>query len=164
MISVFLENPLLIVFPIIMIATVLSDYTRLIIPNEYSIALACAFLAYAGYSVSDFSTLGDHLLAGVIVFGVGVVLFALGLMGGGDVKIASAAALWLGTPLLLDFVLITSIVGAVITLFILFMERSPALAPLTPGGWVESEERDKLRVPYGVAISAAALIVFFQSL
>ena len=74
------------------------------------------------------------------------VLFALRAMGGGDVKLLTALALWIDPLNFVRLLIGMALIGGVLTLVL--------------GAWhVIRRRRDKLAVPYGVAISSAALWV-----
>jgi len=74
------------------------------------------------------------------------VLFALRAMGGGDVKLLTALALWIQPLWFFRLVIGMSLIGGVLTLAL--------------GAWhVIHRRRERLAVPYGVAISSAALWV-----
>lgn len=83
---------------------------------------------------------GLALLVFLILFGA----FSIGMMGGGDVKLAAALALWFSPVGNLRFLVIMSFAGGLLTLF--YWARHKAL-----------KKQDKVRVPYGVAIAAGAL-------
>ena len=73
-------------------------------------------------------------------------LFAVRVMGGGDVKLLTALALWVRPDLFLHLLLIMSLAGGVLTIVLV--------------GWhTIRRERDKIAVPYGVAIAFGALWV-----
>ena len=77
-------------------------------------------------------------------FAVLTGLFALGAMGGGDVKLLGALALWIAPWSFLNLVIVMALVGGILT--ILF------------AAWhVARRQRDKLAIPYGVAIAMAGL-------
>jgi len=79
-----------------------------------------------------------------VTFAVLAVLFALRAMGGGDVKLLTALALWIEPLWFLRLVVVMALLGGVLTLVL--------------GAWhVARRQREKLAIPYGVAISAAAL-------
>jgi prepilin peptidase CpaA len=79
-------------------------------------------------------------------FGVLAGLFAIRAMGGGDVKLLTALALWLPWNEFLQLVLIMSVVGGVLTIVF--------------GSWhVMRRRKDRLAIPYGVAIAVAGLSV-----
>ena len=84
--------------------------------------------------------IGVALAAFVVLAG----LFALRAMGGGDVKLLTALALWIEPSLFLSFLFVMALLGGVVT--ILF------------GAWhVARRRRERLAVPYGVAIACAGL-------
>lgn len=86
--------------------------------------------------------LGIALAAFTVLAG----LFALRLMGGGDVKLLAAIALWIEPAWFLKLLLVMALVGGVLTIVV--------------GAWhVMRRRRERLAVPYGVAISAAGLWV-----
>ena len=82
-----------------------EDFRRLVIPNAVTLALCLLWplhLATAA-TINPSATFGAVGCAAA-VFIAGALLFSRGLMGGGDVKLLSAAALWAGpgmTPQLL---------------------------------------------------------------
>ena len=53
-------------------------------------------------------------------------MFSLGWIGGGDAKLAAAAALWIGWGSLLDFGLSTAIYGGVLTVALMLMRKVAA--------------------------------------
>lgn len=79
------------------------------------------------------------------VFGVFVGLFALGWMGGGDVKLIGALALWLPADTMIWVLTVMSVLGGAITVALL-IERAI------------QRRQVAIEVPYGVAIACAALL------
>jgi prepilin peptidase CpaA len=86
-----------------------------------------------------------------IVFAAMIGVFAMGWMGGGDVKLIAALALWLPVSRFFDMIMIMSIAGGVVTLLLL-IERKMRRTP------------DAIEVPYGVAIAVATLLVMREPL
>lgn len=86
-----------------------------------------------------------QLAIGLVVFALFAGAFAAGMMGGGDVKLVSALALWLPPLALVDMLLAMAIAGGAVTAAMLVQRRMRRAA-----GQVE--------VPYGVAIAAAGLL------
>jgi prepilin peptidase CpaA len=86
-----------------------------------------------------------------IVFAVFAGLFALRMMGGGDVKMIAALALWLPLPALMTMLIVMALAGGAITLFLLIRHR-----------WRQNEERPE--VPYGVAIAIGGAWVIAHGL
>jgi len=99
------------------------------------------------------------------VFLVGAVLFARGWLGGGDVKLLTAAVLWAGpagTPALL---MLTGVLGGALALFLLMpfgSQITMAIRALLGQPPVSTERGMATPVPYGVAIAGAALIVILS--
>lgn len=84
--------------------------------------------------------LGIALAAFVVLAG----LFAIRAMGGGDVKLLTALALWVQPNDFLQLLIVMALLGGVLTLGF--------------GFWhLARRQKDKLTIPYGVAISAAGL-------
>ena len=84
-----------------------------------------------------------------IVFAIFVGAFALGQMGGGDVKLIGAIALWLPFEPLAWMLIVMSLVGGALTL-LLVIER-----------WLRRVAAP-IEVPYGVAIAIAALFALHE--
>ncbi len=85
----------------------------------------------------------------VAVFSVFAAFFALGAMGGGDVKLLGALALWLPLLAMLKLLLVMSILGGVLTLIMLVIHK-----------WQRA--LGKPEIPYGIAISLAGLWVMIE--
>ncbi|MFA7430338.1 MAG: prepilin peptidase [Rhodospirillaceae bacterium] len=137
------------------------DAWKFKIPNLLTGPLAVAFVPAALLAPGPVDWLW-HLGAGAAVLTVGAVLFALRKMGGGDVKLAAACALWMG-PLTPVFLLIMAVLGGVVALGLLFARRfAPVVLSALPNPGAVTLPRALLpgeAVPYGVAIAAAGLIL-----
>ena len=108
--------------------------------------------------------IGAHLLIGLGALAVGIGMFALRWIGGGDAKLFAAAALWLGAPAALSYVVMTGMAGGALALALISL-RSPLLRPYVLSGpaWFGRLADPKEAVPYGVAIAAGALATFATS-
>lgn len=84
-----------------------------------------------------------------IVFALFVGAFALGQMGGGDVKLIGAVALWLPFQPLAWMLIVMSLIGGVLTI-LLFAEHK----------WRRAET--PIEIPYGVAIVIATLFALHE--
>ena len=83
------------------------------------------------------------------VFAVLAGAFYAGMMGGGDVKLAAALALWFSPGSTLKFLVLMSIAGGVLTLMLIVLHRL-AKKPGRP------------EIPYGVAIAFGGLWILAQ--
>ena len=95
------------------------------ISNRISLALALGFLILAALCGLTPQAILWHMLAGLTVLSAGLALFARGLVGGGDAKLAAVAALWLGLDRLADYALLSSLLGGAVTLAILAFRLMP---------------------------------------
>ncbi|MDP1882130.1 MAG: prepilin peptidase, partial [Bradyrhizobium sp.] len=80
-------------FPALMAFAAASDLFTMTISNRVSLALAAGFLVLALLSGMAFHDILWHLGAGLTVLVVAFGCFAMGWVGGGDAKVAAAAAL-----------------------------------------------------------------------
>jgi prepilin peptidase CpaA len=92
----------------------------------------------------------------VVTFG----LFARGLLGGGDAKLAAATALWLGFEHLPAYLLLAALLGGALTLAILQFRWLPLPMLVRRQSWAERLHRRNGGIPYGAALGGAALLVY----
>jgi prepilin peptidase CpaA len=155
------EAIVLMAFTVVMAAAAFEDFRRLIIPNLLPIALCLLWPIYFAAAPSLSGALAAIGCALAVFFG-GALLFARGYLGGGDVKLLSAATLWAGPAGTPSLLLLTGILGGALALFLLMpfgrqllgMARIMLRQPP-----IDAERGLASPVPYGVAIAGAALIV-----
>jgi prepilin peptidase CpaA len=94
------------------------------------------------------------------VLAVGFICFSFGWIGGGDAKLAAATALWFGFAYLLDYLVYASLFGGALTLLLIQFRLLPLPAMLARHGWIMRLHEKGGGVPYGIALAAAALIVY----
>jgi prepilin peptidase CpaA len=153
----------LLFFPAIMTFAAFSDLFTMTISNRLSLALAGAF---AGLAVATHMTLpvaGMHIGAAALVLVISFIFFTRGWIGGGDAKLAAATALWFGFDHLLDYFLYASLFGGALTLLLLQFRRFPLPGPLARQVWIQRLHEKTGGVPYGIALAAAALVVYPQT-
>ena len=131
----------------------LASYT---IPNFIQVALFLGFIAFAVVSGMSAVGFGAHLLAGFIGLVIGFTLFALGYVGGGDAKLFACVALWFGLTDFLNYTLVASVFGGVLTLGLLSFRKLPLPAALTGQAWLMRLHEERAGIPYGVALAAGA--------
>ena len=155
-------------FTAVMAVAAFEDFRRLTIPNLLPLLLCAAWPFYVAAAPLPGGTLGSALGAAGGAFAVflgGAVLFARGWLGGGDVKLLSAATLWAGAPQALGLLVVTGLLGGVLALILLgpfgkFASAARRLLgpPNTPPSHPGAPE-PAVPVPYGVAIAGAGVIV-----
>ena len=101
----------LLLFPALMAFAAASDLFTMTISNRVSLALAAGFLALAPLSGMGLHESSRISGPGRCVLVVAFVCFAMGWVGGGDAKVAAAAALWFGFGHLMNYLLYASLFG-----------------------------------------------------
>ena len=146
-------------FILMMAAAAFEDFRRFIIPNPLTLGLCILWPLY--FASNPSIALGLAAIGcGLAVFLVGAILFARGYLGGGDVKLLAAAALWAGPAGIVNLLVLTGLFGGVLALFLLVPTGSRIAAAARGAlGVAVLETTAPRHVPYGVAIAAAAVIV-----
>ena len=150
----------LILFPAAMAFAASSDLLTMTISNRLTLALAGGFAALAFAAGMSLNEVGMHLAAGGLVLAIGFGCFAMGWIGGGDAKLAAATALWLGFAHLPQYLFLAAIIGGVLTLVLLKLRNYPLPESLVGTRWIERLHAPGMGVPYGIALAAAALVVY----
>ncbi|MBK8007337.1 MAG: prepilin peptidase [Rhizobiales bacterium] len=155
-----LEILVLGVFPAAMAFAAASDLVSMTISNRVSLALIIGFFLVAWLTGMGWYDVGRHLLAGVIVLVFAFGFFTRGWIGGGDAKLAAATALWLGFSHLMEYLLIASIAGGILTLLLLQLRTLPMPAALAKQKWIARLHNFETGIPYGIALAIAGLLVY----
>jgi prepilin peptidase CpaA len=156
----FIDAIKILFFPSLMAFAASSDLLTMTISNRVSLLLAAGFCGLALATGMPFSDIGFHALAGAAVLVAGFLCFNRGWIGGGDAKLAAATALWFGFAHLYDFLLFASVLGGGLTLLILKFRSLPLPPFFNRFEWLESLHRKESGVPYGIALAAAALLIY----
>jgi prepilin peptidase CpaA len=130
------------------------------IPNRISLVLVAAFAVAAAMMGIGWWALASHVGAGLLMLAIGIGMFALGWLGGGDAKLLAATALWVGFEHLLPYLLLTAIAGGALSLLILFYRKMMPPLWLARQPWAMNLHGAKAGIPYGIALAAAGLHVF----
>ena len=128
-----------------LLAAALGDWRTRTIPNWLNGAIA--LLAIPFWWASGLSLWPDVALQVGVAFAVLFVFFLafqMGQMGGGDVKMLFALALWLPPMAVVQLIMIMAIAGGVLT-----------VAMLIPHRMLKSAGNPE--IPYGIAIAFAGL-------
>ena len=148
-------------FSVVMAAAAFEDFRRLVIPNLLPILLVALWPFYFAAAPSLYGALAAIGCAAA-VFVVGAALFAFNLLGGGDVKLLSAATLWAGPARTPELLILTAVLGGALALILLM----PGAAEIATAARVRLGQPPidvghgrKMKIPYGLAIIGAALIV-----
>jgi prepilin peptidase CpaA len=150
----------LVLFPALMAFSASSDLFSMKISNRVSIALATAYPVLAFGLGVPLPTIATNLACGFVVLLLTFTMFSRGWIGGGDAKLAAATAPWLGWALMLDYSLLTSVLGGVLTLGIILSRRTPLPNWAARLDWVARLHHPDNGVPYGIALAAAGLALY----
>ena len=150
-------------YPIALFWAAVSDLTTMTIPNRLTIGLAVAFVPVALLAHLSLADWGIHLGLGLAGLVLGMTLFALHFMGGGDAKLIAAASLWLGLHGCVALLIYTAIFGGILTLGLMALRQFFSLyAPKLPH-WLGQHLEPKGGIPYGIAICAGGIAALWQS-
>ncbi len=152
MLTTYIHYGLLIVLAIALIYAAVTDIQRRQIDNwlNAGIVLAAPIFWWAS-GMSLWPDVAIQFGIAVLAFAFFAGLFALKLMGGGDVKLLTALALWIEPNAFLQLLLVMALAGGVLTIVMgayHFLQR----------------QKERLAIPYGVAIAFGALWVLFPKL
>ena len=147
-------------FPALMAFAAASDLFTMTISNRVSLALAAGFFVLAFASGMPPSVILMHLAAGSIVLLAAFACFAFGWVGGGDAKVAAAAALWFGFAHLLNYLVYASLFGGALTLLLLQFRQWPLPYALAGQAWLLKLHAKESGIPYGIALAVGALVVY----
>lgn len=124
-----------------------TDIATRIISNALNLAIA--LLAPVWWWANGMALWPDIPLQiglALAVFALFAALFALGMMGGGDVKLLAALALWMPLPAMARLLVIMALAGGGVTLATLAHHRL-------------TRRTGQAEIPYGVAIAIAGIWV-----
>ena len=150
-------------FPLLMIVAGAGDALAMRIPNWLTALIAIAFFPMALITGMPLAAFGLHVAVGFGFFAVGFTLFSLGLFGGGDAKLLAAAALWLGWPDLVTFLVMTAFAGGVLALAVGVWSLVKINSEIKEGSLFKRFGAIKPNVPYGYAFAIGAILAFPQS-
>ena len=155
-----LQTVALIAFPMLVIVAAMRDMTSFTIPNWISLATVAAFAPVALLAGLSLPAVGLGLGLGAAALVLGMIMFALGWIGGGDAKLMAACGVWLGWSAFLPFLVLTGAAGGALALALLALRKANFWLPLKMPTWMRRLATPGENVPYGVAIAAGALAVF----
>jgi prepilin peptidase CpaA len=129
----------------LLLAACWFDVKSRTIPNRLNIAIALLAIPFWwSIGLPLWPDVAIQVGVAALVFGLFVVAFAIGAMGGGDVKLIGALALWLPFPAVAVLLFIMSVSGGVLTVALYLRHRI-------------ARRTEKLEIPYGLAIAFGGL-------
>lgn len=138
------------ILALLLVVAAVIDVRTFTISNRLNLAVALmAPLYWWSAHLPLWPDIGIQVAIAAGVFALLAMAFYAGMMGGGDVKLAAALALWFSPASTLRFLVFMSIAGGVLTLVVVGLHRLKK----KPG---------KPEVPYGVAIAVGGLLILIQ--
>jgi prepilin peptidase CpaA len=127
-----------------------TDVRQFRIANIIPVSIIALFLCsrlWWGFTDADWG----HGLHFVIALAVGMLLFGIRWIGGGDAKLYAATALWFSGFHAAMLIMTTALSGLVIAIGYVAVRKF---------GWkIDQRKRKDRRIPYGVAIAAGGILV-----
>jgi prepilin peptidase CpaA len=141
---------LLAILAALLLAASWGDLRTRTIPNSLNFAVALLAIPFWwAVGLDPWPDVALQVGVALLVFAFFSAAFALGAMGGGDVKLITAIALWLPWQLVVLLLVIMSIAGGLLTVAMLIHKRL-------------ARSETPIEVPYGVAIAIGGLWVIAQ--
>ena len=134
----------------ILVFAAVVDIRTFTISNRLNLTVALLAPVYwASVALSPWPDVAIQLALGAAVFTILAGAFYAGMMGGGDVKLAAALALWFSPVSTMKFLVFMSLAGGLLTLGYL--------------AWHHAGKREgRPQIPYGVAIAFGGLTILTQ--
>ncbi|HEX7930642.1 MAG TPA: prepilin peptidase [Sphingomicrobium sp.] len=138
------------ILTLLLLVAAVIDVRTFTISNRLNLTVALlAPLYWWSAHLPLWPDIGMQVAIAAGVFALLAVAFYAGMMGGGDVKLAAALALWFSPVSTLRFLVFMSIAGGLLTLVVVGIHRMKK----KPG---------KPEIPYGVAIAFGGLAILIQ--
>ena len=135
---------------ILLVVAAVVDVRTFTISNSLNLAVALlAPLFWLSISLPLWPNVAVQLAIAAAVFALFAAAFYGGVMGGGDVKLAAALALWFSPASTLRFLVLMSLAGGVVTVVAMVVHKSRGNA-------------GRPEIPYGVAIAFGGLAILAQ--
>jgi prepilin peptidase CpaA len=134
----------------LLVVAAVIDVKTFTISNRLNLTVALLAPAYwLSVALSPWPGIAIQIAAAATVFLILAGAFYAGMMGGGDVKLAAALALWFPPLLTVKFLVLMSLAGGVLTVMVL--------------AWHRAKKREgRPEIPYGVAIAFGGLAILTQ--
>ena len=137
----WLPDALLILLAAILLVAAVIDVRTYTIPNWLNLGVALlAPLFWWSVELPFWPDAAIRIGVALGVFALLALAFYLGMMGGGDVKLAAALALWFPPLATVKLLVVMSFAGGVVTLVMILLHRA-------------GRKEGRPKIPYGVAIA-----------
>jgi len=146
----WLPDGLLVILGLVLMAAAVIDVRTYTIPNWLNLAVALlALLFWWAIALPLWPDAAIRLGVAFAVVALLALAFYLGMMGGGDVKLAAALALWFPPLATVKLLVIMSFAGGVLTLIMILVHRA-------------GRKEGRPKIPYGVAIAVGGWAILAE--
>lgn len=147
MLTLYIHYGLLIALAIALLIAAFTDMRSRQISNKLNLAIALgAPIFWWSSGMSLWPDVAIQFGIAIAAFAVLAGMFALGWMGGGDVKLLTVLALWIEPNSFMQLLIIMALAGGLLTIVM--------------GAWhFMRRQKERLAIPYGVAIAIGGLWV-----
>ena len=129
------------------LAAAVSDLGWRRIPNALCAGIAGIGVLRLGVTQADWGNVAADLGAATAILLLGALVFVRGWLGGGDVKLSAAAALWVGAANVALFLTTMALADGVLA--IIWAGRRAYSPPV---------DEEAAALPYGLAIAAGGIV------
>ena len=134
----------------LLVVAAVIDVRTFTISNRLTLAVALlAPLYWLSIALAPWPGIAIQVAAAAVVFLLMAGAFYAGMMGGGDVKLAAALALWFPPTATIQFIVLMSLAGGVLTIGLVVWHRA-------------KRREGRPEIPYGVAIAVGGLAILAQ--
>ncbi len=134
----------------LLVVAAVIDVRTFTISNRLTLAVALlAPLYWLSIGLALWPGVAIQIAAAAVVFLLMAGAFYAGMMGGGDVKLAAALALWFPPAATIKFIVLMSLAGGVLTIGLVVWHRA-------------KRREGRPEIPYGVAIAVGGLAILAQ--
>jgi prepilin peptidase CpaA len=145
MLGEFFSLGLMLILGALLIVAAVTDLRARTISNRLNLGIAAlAPLWWIACGLPLWPGVALQVSLGLAVFALFAGMFALGMMGGGDVKMLGALALWFPWQALASLLVLMALLGGVVTIATVVHHRA-------------TRRLGRPEIPYGIAISLAGL-------
>ena len=136
-----------------------NDFKFFKLPNKLILIIIILFFPI-GLISYGLETVLFHVLTASVVLAISFVMFAFKLFGAGDAKFLTAVALWAGPSQIVLLLLVMGVLGGLLALLHTAKVRYSFMYVF---GLMKNKKLEDLaersEIPYGIAISAGAIVV-----
>jgi prepilin peptidase CpaA len=143
-------------FGALLLAASVSDVLWLRIPNPIPLGLLALFALELVLRTSPAAPL-DHLMAMGLALVILLPLFAFDMLGGGDVKLLAAVALWLGMTKLAPLMILVGVGGGIFAL--LWLSIRWLVRTGLPGRSLPRSLQARAPLPFALPIATVAMLL-----